>query len=89
MRAGAPCSSSPPAATRTASSGSTGRDVAARRELDRPGRRAALAAALDRLAVAAEGLPVVSSALRALLGDPDLAWRSLALALLADELADQ
>lgn len=58
-------------------------------ELDAPQRRAALAASLDRLAAAAEGLPVVSSALGALLVDPDLAWRSLALALLADELADQ
>jgi len=58
-------------------------------ELDTPERRAALAAALDRLADMAEGLPVVSGSLDLLRGDPDLAWRSLALALLADELADQ
>jgi hypothetical protein len=48
-----------------------------------------LAAALDRLAADAAGLPVVSAALAALRGEPDLAWRSLALALLADELADE
>ena len=58
-------------------------------ELDAPERRTALAAALDRLAAVAEGLPVVSGSLDLLRGDPDLAWRSLALALLADELADE
>lgn len=58
-------------------------------ELDAPERRAALAAALDRLAAVAEGLPTVSGALAALRGEPELAWRSLALALLADELADE
>jgi hypothetical protein len=58
-------------------------------ELDTPGRRAALAAALDRLAAGADGLPAVSDALAALRGEPELAWRSLALALLADELADE
>ena len=58
-------------------------------ELDTPERRAALAAALDRLAAEAEGLPVVSEALAALRAEPELAWRSLALALLADELADE
>jgi hypothetical protein len=58
-------------------------------ELDTPGRRAALAAALDRLAAGADGLPAVSGALAALRGEPELAWRSLALALLADELADE
>jgi len=56
-------------------------------ELDSPERRAELAAALDRLAADATGLPAVTSALDVLRADPDLAWRSLALALLADELA--
>ena len=58
-------------------------------ELDTPKRRAALSAALDRLAAEAEGLTAVSGALAALSADPELAWRSLALALLADELADE
>jgi len=58
-------------------------------ELDAPERRTALAAALDRLAAVAEGLPVVCGSLDMLRGDPDLAWRSLALALFADELADE
>jgi len=58
-------------------------------ELDTPARRAALAAALDRLAAEAEGLPAVSGALAALGSQSELAWRSLALALLADELADE
>jgi len=56
-------------------------------ELDTPARRAALAAALAALAAEAEGLPAVVEALGALRADPELAWRSLALALLADELA--
>jgi len=56
-------------------------------ELDTPERRAALADALDRLAAEADGLPSVAEALDDLRAEPDLAWRSLALALLADELA--
>jgi hypothetical protein len=56
-------------------------------ELDTPDRRAALAQALDGLAVEAEGLPAVTAALDSLRSESDLAWRSLALALLADELA--
>ena len=56
-------------------------------ELDSPERRAALAQALDELP--AEGLPAVLEALDALRDDPDLAWRSFALALLADEIADE
>jgi hypothetical protein len=66
-------------------------DVAVERlaaELDRPERRAALAAALARLAGEAEGLPAVTETLATLRGDPELAWRAYALALLADELAD-
>lgn len=58
-------------------------------ELDTPDRRNELAAALDRLAAEAQGLPAVTEALRALRSDPDLGWRSLALALLADELAHE
>ncbi len=58
-------------------------------ELDTPERRAALARALDGLTGAAEGLPAASEGLRILLAEPDLAWRILALALLADELAGE
>jgi hypothetical protein len=58
-------------------------------ELDTPERRLALAEALDGLAAEADGLPVVIEALDLLLAEPDLAWRSLALALLADELAEE
>jgi hypothetical protein len=58
-------------------------------ELDSPARRAELVAALERLAEEAEGLPAVGAAIRALCAEPELAWRSLALALLADELADE
>ena len=67
-------------------------DVAVERlaaELDAPDRRAALQAALSGLESAGGGLPAVSEALSLLLGDPDLAWRTYALALLADELADE
>ena len=56
-------------------------------ELDTPERRAQLAAALDELP--AENLPVVSAATESLRADPELAWRSFALSLLADELADE
>jgi hypothetical protein len=58
-------------------------------ELDAPERRASLAAALAGLAAEADGLPTVSEALATLQGEPDLAWRTLALALIADELADE
>ncbi len=58
-------------------------------ELDTPERRAKLAAALERLADAAAGLPTVSQGLATLLGDPEFAWRTFALALLADELAEE
>ena len=58
-------------------------------ELDTPPRRAALAAALEELTADADGLPTVSAALQELRGEPELAWRSLALALLADELAGE
>jgi hypothetical protein len=67
-------------------------DVAVERlaaELDTPERRSGLDAALRALAAGAEGLPVVSESLATLLAEPDLAWRTYALALLADELADE
>ena len=56
-------------------------------ELDTPKRRAQLKAALEELP--AHDLPTVSAAARWLCADPDLAWRSFALSLLADELADE
>ena len=56
-------------------------------ELDSPERRARLAAALDELP--ADDLPAVTAAAEALRADPELAWRSFALSLLADELADE
>ena len=56
-------------------------------ELDTPHRRAQLAAALEQLP--ADGLPTVTSAVESLRADPGLAWRSFALSLLADELADE
>jgi len=55
-------------------------------ELETPERHAALAAALDALSV--QDLPAVAGAVEALRADPELAWRSFALALLADEIAD-
>lgn len=56
-------------------------------ELETPERRAALASALDALSAA--DLPAVAGAVEALRADPELAWRSFALALLADEIADE
>ena len=56
-------------------------------ELDTPGRRAQLAAALAELPTA--DLPSVTAAVESLRTDPELAWRSFALSLLADELADE
>jgi len=56
-------------------------------DLDSPERRKALHAGLSNLDSA--GLPTVSEGLSALLGEPELAWRCLGLALLADELADE
>jgi hypothetical protein len=66
-------------------------DVAVERlaeELDRPERRASLAAALAGLSAEAHELQTVTEMLAALQEDPELAWRTYALALLADELAD-
>ena len=56
-------------------------------ELDTPERRTQLAAALDDLP--ADDLPAVTAAVESLRADPELAWRSFALSLLADELADE
>jgi len=56
-------------------------------DLDRPESRAAFAAALADLAAEAAGLPLVSAALDLLAHDEYDAWRWLACALLADELA--
>jgi hypothetical protein len=56
-------------------------------ELDTPGRRTQLATALAELP--ADGLPAVTAAAESLRSDRGLAWRSFALCLLADELADE
>jgi hypothetical protein len=52
-------------------------------ELDTPQRREQLAAALDELP--AEDLPGVTAAVESLRAEPELAWRSFALSLLAAE----
>jgi hypothetical protein len=56
-------------------------------ELDTPERRAQLADALAELPT--EDLPTVGAAVESLRADPELAWRSFALSLLADELAEE
>ena len=56
-------------------------------ELDTEERQTRLAAALDELP--ADDLPAVTAAAESLRADPDLAWRSFALSLLADELANE
>jgi hypothetical protein len=58
-------------------------------DLDSSERRSELQAALRALRDEAEGLPRASFLLDALLDDTDLAWRSLAVALLAEELGDE
>jgi hypothetical protein len=55
-------------------------------DLDTPRRREELDLALGRLRGTAEGLPRVAAALDSLLADGELAWRSLAAALVAGEL---
>jgi hypothetical protein len=55
-------------------------------ELDSPARREELDAALAALDTS--GLPRIAEAVKTLRSDPETAWRTLALALLADELAD-
>ena len=56
-------------------------------ELDTPARREQLRSALAALPT--DDLPAVSAAAESLRADPELAWRSFALSLLADELADE
>ena len=56
-------------------------------ELDTPERRAQLAEAIGGLP--ADGLPAVAAAVELLRADSELAWRSFALSLLADELAEE
>jgi hypothetical protein len=56
-------------------------------ELDSPERRAQLAAALHELP--ADELPTIAAAKDSLQADPELAWRSFALSILADELAEE
>ena len=51
-------------------------------------RRARLAAALDELALAARDLPRTREAVLFLAADVELAWRLLALALIAEDLDD-
>jgi hypothetical protein len=55
-------------------------------ELDSPERRQELDAALAALDT--NGLPRLAEAVKTLRSDPEAAWRTLALALLADELSD-
>jgi hypothetical protein len=58
-------------------------------DLDSPSRRSELQDALRALKEHAEGLPRATYLLEALIDEPDLAWRSLAVALLAEELGDE
>ena len=58
-------------------------------DLDAPERRGELGASLRALREQADGLPRASFLLDALLEDAELAWRSLAVALLAEELGDE
>lgn len=65
-----------------------GRAVAAvAADLDAAHARASLLEGLERLAAEADGLPAVAATLTRLRGDPDVAWRAYACALLAEELA--
>jgi hypothetical protein len=57
-------------------------------ELDRPEHRAGLVRSLEELRANAAGLPRAKTALDALLGDADLAWRAYAAGLLGEELAE-
>jgi hypothetical protein len=57
-------------------------------DIDSAARRAELHASLRVLRSEAEGLPRATFLLDAMLEDGELAWRSLAVALLAEELAE-
>jgi hypothetical protein len=59
------------------------------RDLDAPQQRAELAAALERLQAGSAGLEGITAALVRLRDDPDFAWRWLACALLAEEVAGE
>jgi hypothetical protein len=56
-------------------------------ELETPERCGQLTAALAELPT--DGLPAVAAAAASLCSDPELAWRSFALSLIADELAEE
>lgn len=58
-------------------------------DLDSPGRRDELEASLRRLHAESEDLPRAAFLLEALVEDRELAWRSLAVALLAEELGEE
>jgi hypothetical protein len=58
-------------------------------ELDSPTRRAELQESLQALSAQSAGLPRATFLLEALIEDSDLAWRSLAVAVLAEELGDE
>ena len=57
-------------------------------DIDSPERRAQLDRSLRSLRALSDGLPRASYLLDALVEDAELAWRSLAVALLAEELGD-
>jgi hypothetical protein len=57
-------------------------------DLDGPSRRAQLAHGLNELRVQTAGFPRLAAALERLCADADLAWRTYAAALLAEELAE-
>ncbi len=57
-------------------------------DLEDPTRRAELHAALQELRGHSDDLPAATSAVQALLDDPDRAWKALAAAVLADELTE-
>ncbi len=57
-------------------------------DLDAPDRRALLLHGLRSLYDRTRGLAHVNEALRALLDEPEIAWRAFAAALLAEELED-
>jgi hypothetical protein len=59
------------------------------RDLDAPELRAQLAQGLDALQRDAAGLPLVTAVLTELAADPDVAWRAVACALLAEELGGE
>jgi hypothetical protein len=57
-------------------------------ELDRPDRRAGLAAGLQHICDGASDLPAVREAAEALVRDPEKAWRLFAACVLVDELEE-